>query len=199
MTLSNEMQRISRWTALVGMILSIIISGCYRSSPPEIAEFKPPPKKAELKTTPEVVTVSAEVIMDEENFELEPELEPEPEPGPVAVAAVPQAAPQVVEKAAAASTIVGTWKVTEMTQRGESMPPELQMELTFGQDGTMTLSMFMEGMPEAMSMSGTYTLSGNQITITMEMDPESKTGTYSLAGNTLTIEMEGERMVLTRA
>ena len=74
----------------------------------------------------------------------------------------------------------------------------MEMTFTFTEDGTVTMSVSGEQMPEAMTREGTYTLSNGEIT--MNIDNQSQTGSYTFDGNNrVTIEIDEARMVLTRA
>jgi len=94
---------------------------------------------------------------------------------------------------------VGTWRVTGMSHNGQDMPgfDEMEMTLTFTEDGSITMSVSGGQMPEAMTQEGTYRLSDSQIT--MSLDNQSKTGTCTFDGhNRVTLEFDEARMVLTR-
>ncbi len=177
------------------------MAGCTRALPPDIPEFKPP--RTSVSELPEIVVVSeggepAPQVAEAPKPEAPPEA-PKPKP----VAAAPQEAPppaaEEQKPEPTAPTIIGTWRVTEMSRNGQVMPEmtQMQMTLTFAEDGTVTMSMTHPQRPEPMSRSGTYSISGDQLTITMEGD--SKTGPYTLDGNQLTIEIEEAKLIMTRA
>jgi len=176
-----------------------LLMGCIRSSPPEIPDFKPPPKPVVKEETKPVLAVEAPEPEVVEKPAPEPEPEPiapvvaEPEPEP------PEPEPKPVEPEPAAPTLVGTWRVTEMSHNGQTMPgfDQMEMTFTFTEEGTVTMSISGGQMPEAMTRDGTYTLSDGQITI--NIDNQSKTGTCTFDGpNRVTIEIDEGRMVMTR-
>jgi hypothetical protein len=189
----------SRHAALLSGVLSLLILGCYRSSPPEIPEFKPPPKPVEKAMAPtDVVEAAPQPVADE------PPPEAEPEPVQVAAVAPPAAEPlpepEPVMETAQGPTIIGTWRCVEMLYNGQSMPlPEgMEMTMAFSEDGTLTMSTSGGPLPEPQTRQGTYSLDGDQITISM--DNEAKTGTCTFDGNDrVTLDIAESQMVLTRA
>ncbi|NLX21561.1 MAG: lipocalin family protein [Phycisphaerae bacterium] len=189
------------WCGLLCLVALLVqVAGCTRALPPDIPEFKPP--RSSVTELPEIVVASeggepAPVVAEAPKPAAPPEA-----PKPKAVATAPaEAPPPAVEEEKAeptAATIVGTWRVTEMSHGGQPMPQmsEMQMTFTFAEDGTLAMKITHPQMPEPQSKSGTYSVSGNQLTITME--GESKTGPYTLDGNSLTIEIEQAKLVMTR-
>ncbi len=178
-----------------GFTVLALVSGCPRSSPPEVRKFRPPGRIGIVDSMP------AEVVAD-----VSPSRPPEPPPVPelveapparttapaaVMVAAKPVAPPPEAPRVA---TIVGTWRAIEMSHNGQTMPmpAEMQMTWTFTADGAFKMSAGQ--MSE--SMEGTYTTSGDQITITMR--GESKTGAYQLDGDRLTINIDQGKITLQR-
>lgn len=186
------------WKWMTWCVFACLLIGCVRSSPPEIPEFKPPPKPVVTEETKPVLAVEApEPEVEEPTPEPEPEPdepvvdEPEPEP--------PKPAPKPVEPEPAAPSLVGTWRVIDMSHNGQSSPEFDQMEMTFTftEDGTVTMSVSSDMMPESMTRDGTYTLADGQIT--MNIEGQSQTGSYSFDGNDrVTIEIDKARMVLKR-
>lgn len=176
-------------------------AGCGREAPPDVQDYVP------LRTAKAPATQPAE---PEEVLETPTEAAPamEAPPPPVVVSAAPPVATEV-EKApvaaapaeAKAPSIVGAWRVVEMSHRGQAqpLPPGMSMMLTFGEDGTFSMSM--SGGPEGPGgemPKGTYTVSGDQITISMR--GETKTGKFSLEGNSRAIiDIDEAKMTLERS
>ena len=107
------------WKRFTWCVFACLLMGCIRSSPPEIPEFKPPPKPVVTEETKPVLAVEAP---EPEVEEPAPEPEPEP-PEPVAVEPAPEPPepePEPVEPEPAAPSLVGTWRVTEMYHTGQS-------------------------------------------------------------------------------
>lgn len=187
-----------RWQRYAWSILAFVIIGCTRSAPPDIPDFTPPPKPVVTEEVKPVLAVeSTESDIEESAPEPKPETEipvaKEPEPE------APPPPPKPAEPEPAAPSIVGSWRVTEMSHNGQSSPDFDQMEMTFtfSEDGTFSMSVSGEMLPEAHTQEGTYTIADGQITITAE--GRSQSGTYSFDGNdSVTIEIDSARMVLTR-
>lgn len=180
------------WIVLVG---ALVAGGCWRESPPEIPDYIPRVAKPAVETPKvEVAEAPAQPVAAPE-----PKPEAPPPPKPV-VAAKPIEAPPPPPPAPAAArepTIVGTWKAVEMSQGGNAMPANVSIQFTFEQDGTLSMSMSMEGMPESQTEKGTYTLNGDQITISIEND--AKTGTLRFEGESrVTLEVAEVKIVLER-
>jgi len=175
-----------------------VAGGCAREKPPEIPDPALPRPAKVVKEEPKVEVVEAsETPVEAPPPPPAPKAEA-PKPAPV-VAAKPEEAPKPVEAAPAAKapTIVGTWRAVEMSQRGQVMPAQMNIQFTFGEDGTVSMSMSMEGMPEPHSESGTYTLNGEQITISIRND--SKSGTLKFEGDSrATMEVAEVKVVLER-
>jgi outer membrane biosynthesis protein TonB len=192
-----HMAGVSRRIVAATSILSLVLWGCYRSSPPELPEFRPPPKKIVKETAP------PEAVEDAPEPEYEEPPEPEPEPEPLAATPAPQPAaaapqPKTQEEAPAAPTIIGTWRMTDMLINGQSMMPPgegLEMTFTFAEGGVLTASRS-GPLPEPHTAQGSYTIDGNQITMTMEGD--TQTGTFTLDAHVLTLNFDQMQMVLTR-
>jgi len=162
-----------------------------------VPEFKAPAAKVTQETPPQTVAHVAPA-------------QPEPPPRPIVVQAptappppAPESrpAPSVPAPApAAAPSIIGTWQIAEMSHNGQSvpMPPGMTMNLTFAEGGALTMNM--TGAPEGAgggNQQGSYTLNGNQITITMQNDTKSGTLTFE-SNNRAILDMQEMRMVLTR-
>jgi len=183
---------------LLGWSFGFLLSGCGREPPPEIQQFVPPIQ--------EIVKQTATQEAIDTTPEQEPEPKPKPEPKPEPKKAVPKPKapplapkPQPKEEEPQAPSIIGSWQVSDMSRNGQSMPmPEgVEMTFTFGEDGTVSMTTSMAQMPEPRTMEGTYTLTDDQITISMK--GESKTGTYTLQGNdTLILEIDQVQMTLSR-
>jgi hypothetical protein len=201
MTENRYLEQRSRRAALLGGILGMLVPGCYRSPPPEIPEFNPPPKPVEKEMAPpEVVEAAPQPVADEPPAEAEIESEPveAAAAAPPPAEALPE--PEPVMETAQGPTIIGTWRCVEMLHNGQSMPlPEgMEMTMTFTADGTVTISSSGGGMPEPYTSQGTYALDGDQITISAEND--TQTGTCTFDGNDrMTIDIAGSQMVLMRA
>jgi len=182
-----------------GIALAIALAGCGRDEPPEIPEFRIPAKVALVDSTvPEVVPdPSASAVPTPTPM---PKAEPTKGPSPAAKTKAPETAPPTpTPEPVAGPSIVGTWQVTEMSHRGQShpMPAGMQMTFTFGQDGSLTMSTSGGQMPQAITQQGTYTLSGNQLTVTMQN--QTKTGACTFEGNDkLTLEVDEAKMVMAR-
>jgi hypothetical protein len=183
------------------LLVGWAIAGCARSMPPEIPEFKPPAKVVvKEETPPQVVADTRPAAPSEPPPALEP-AKPEP-PKPAPAPPRLEAPPPPVEKKAA-PTLVGTWKISEMSVNGQS-PPEssqMQMTMTFEEGGSVTMTMSMPQMTEAHTRTGTWSLTDGQIT--MNMDRESRTGRCTFEGDSrATLEFEeGDqkiKMVLTK-
>ncbi len=180
--------------------LLVQVAGCTRALPPDIAEFKAP--STSVTELPEIVVAGeggepAPIVAEAPKPAAPPEA-PKPKPVATAPAEAPPPAVEAEKAEPTAPTIVGTWRVTEMSHGGQQMPgmSEMQTTLTFAEDGTLAMNMSHPQMPEPQSKSGTYSISGDQLTITM--DGDSKTGPYTLDGNQLTIEIEQAKLVMTR-
>jgi len=83
-----------------------------------------------------------------------------------------------------AASLYGTWDIDTMeigtSITGAAVTTDVDGTITFNSDGTYTS----DGAPAYFSDSGTYTMSGNTITInSLEWD-------YSVSGNSLTLEYE---------
>ncbi len=173
-----------------------LVTACTRSSPPEIPEFRPPPRRVikEMPTPEPVADTPAPVP--------EPPRPPpsEPKPEPVKTAPAPPPPPEPRAEAPKAPSLVGTWRITEMFHKEQTMamPGGMQMTLTFAEGGAVTMSTFGGPMPEAQTRQGTYSLAGDgQITISMASD--TKTGHCTFDGNDrMTIQFDDMRMVLAR-
>jgi len=192
-------QAANRWTALVLLALAGMLSGCYRSSPPEVPEFHPPPKQvAEYAPTPEIGEDTSVAMDGKPPPEREPEEAAETTVAPATAA--PSSTPQPKESPAQGPTIIGTWRMIEMTRNGQlhPMPDGMEFLFTFAEDGTVSTSRSGGGMPESQTMQGTYTFTGDQITLSME--GETKTGTCTFDGNDrLTLDTDEGRITLTRS
>ena len=195
------MKTAARWMALFSLTLGAFAGGCGRSGPPEIPAFKPPVKPVAEETV-------TKVVADTGQPEPEPESPPEPENKPEkkvekkteAPPPEPEAKPEPKPEEPEAPTIIGTWRITEISHNGESQPtPDgFEMTFTFAEDGTLSTSMSHPDIPEARSTTGSYT-AGSDGTITLDMEGESKSGTYSLEGdNKLILEVDKVRMVMER-
>ena len=187
-----------RFGIFVGVAMSLVawmMAGCARSLPPEIPDFKPPAARKPAPAVPPPTAKEAKPVAEAPPAPVQAPVPQAPQTQP---AAPPQIKP-VAAPAAKAPTIVGTWQVVEMSQNGQAqpLPPGASVTLTFAEGGTV--SMTMGGGPEGgQSRQGTYSVSGNSITIAMEN--ESKTGTLTFEGNDRAIiEVEEMRMTLTRA
>jgi len=157
-----------------------------------------PPAKRVVKeiTAPEPVADAPKAVVVEQA----PPPPPEPKVAATKPAAVVEAPPEPKKEAPKEPTLIGTWRVSEMVQRGTTMPmPEgMEMTLTFADGGTVTMSMSGGPMPEAQNRQGTYSYSDGQITIAL--DRETKTGKCTFEGNDrVIIEVDEVKMTLTRA
>ncbi|MEM9415602.1 MAG: lipocalin family protein [Planctomycetota bacterium] len=97
------------------------------------------------------------------------------------------------------SDLHGRWDMQSVEFGGQKEEvPAGAFSIEFLADGTC--KMYEEGVE---SDSGTYSVSGDQLTVTTENDGEAPVGTYSIEGDTLSVEMTDEgmtyKMTLTRA
>jgi hypothetical protein len=195
----ERMSRICIWVAVAGWGLSFALPGCYRASPPDVPEFRAPPKKmAPAAAAPEPVETKPQPVAQEAPVQPQPPPQPMQPPTTPPPAVAPAAGPK--PEAAGKPTLVGTWRVTQMAHGGqpEELPQGMQMTLTFTESGALTMTVSGGPVPEAQTTQGSYTFSGSQITMTME--GESKTGTCTFSGpDQVTIEIDDGRMVLRRA
>jgi len=189
-----------RWNTewVVAVAATVWAGGCGREAPPEIQEYVPLPS---AKAAPATQPAEPEAVVDAHPQEAPPAAQPVPEAPPPVVTrvetAVAPAAP-AAPAGAKAPTIVGTWRVVEMLHEGRAqpMPPGMTMQLTFGEDGTFAVAM--PGMPEERAQQGTYTLNGDQISISVR--GEAKTGTRRFEGsNRATLEIDEGKMPLERS
>lgn len=194
------MCRIATTAGLAWVGVCLAWAGCTRDAPPEIPPYVPPvvakPVEA-LKPAPAVESAPPPVVEQRPVIVAAAEA---PKPPPVAAPVeVAKPAPSPEPAAPPAPTIIGAWRLVEMIQNGrpEPMPPGMSMVMTFEEGGTVTLAVSGGPMPEAQNMSGTYTLTGDQITITIQND--SKSGTLKFEGNTRAIlDMQEVKMTLER-
>jgi hypothetical protein len=186
-----------------GWVMAIaagLAAGCGREAPPEIHEYVP---IRVAKAAPQTQEAEPEEMV--EAAAVEAPAAPAPVRQEVMVAAAPAAATEVAKAPAApavaqAPTVLGTWRVVEMSQHGEAMPMPagMSMQLTFEEGGTLTTVMSMPGMPEPQRQQGTYSVSGDQITLIIGGD--AKTGGLRFEGDSRMIVDAGDtRIVLTRA
>lgn len=160
----------------------VIAAGCARSWPPEI----PPPRGL---PAPVVEAPKVELAVAEAPKPVVEEVRPAPPPEPVRAPETKPAAPVEAPKpppapeAPKAPTIVGSWRVAEMSRQGQTMPmPDgVVMSFTFQDGGTLSMSMSGGPMPADQNRNGTWSVTGDQITISMEND--AKTGTLTFEGN----------------
>jgi uncharacterized protein (TIGR03066 family) len=199
MTVSRiDAWRLSPWPLAIALALTTGLAGCWRDSPPEVQEFRPPVARvvADAPATQPATQPSAAVAEVPKPQEA-PEVKPESAKAPAtAVAASPS--PEPVKESAKAPTIVGTWQMTKATRSGQQqeMPAGLEMRFTFNEDGTLAMSQSFQG--QSHDMSGSYTLSGNQITMTM-MD-RTVTGSVVFNGdNEITLDIDNSQMTLARS
>jgi predicted small lipoprotein YifL len=186
-------------TLMIVAVLMTGFMGCGRETPPEIPDFRIPPKIALIDSTvPEIVT-DPSGPMGPVPTPL-PKQTPTKPPVAVVKAKVAQAPPPTqVPEAPAAPSIVGTWKVMETSFRGQAhpMPAGMQMIFTFGQDGSLNMSMSGGQLPQPQTQQGSYSLTGNQITLTMQN--HSQSGTCTFDGNDkITIEIGEGKTTMAR-
>lgn len=191
------MQLYRRWLSLSVLIVCGGLMGCPRSSPPEIPVYHPPARRVVKEVTaPEPVADAPRTVV------AEPPPPPRP-PEPTIVASKPasivEAPPDPKKETPKEPTLIGSWRVSEMAQRGQvmPMPGEMEMTLTFSENGTVTMSMSGGPMPESQSRQGTYRYADGQVTISL--DRETKTGRCTFEGtDRVTLEFDDVRMVLRR-
>lgn len=183
--------------------LIVAVVGCARSMPPEVSEPRTPAKIA-VRERVEPALAADTVEAAPAAAPAPPEAKPEPPkpaeaPKPAPVVPKAEAPPPPPIEEARAPTIVGSWRVSEMTRNGEPMPglDQMDMTFTFGEDNTVTMTMSSPQMPEPQTRSGTYSYADGQITISLDND--TKTGPCTFEGNNkVTLEIEGMKLVLTR-
>lgn len=187
----DEIRNHSAGRLAMACLLMCVSTACLREAPPEISD----PATSARRAAPDKPIEEAEE---------DSEAAPAPPPPPVAAVAIEAApkppAPEAKPAEAAAPvdaapaapdkpTIVGTWRIVEGTQRGQPMPPGMNIQFTFGSDGTLSMAMSMPmpdgSPPRSDTQSGTYSLDGDRITISIRN--ETKTGTLTLEGNTKAI------------
>jgi hypothetical protein len=170
-----------------------------RSRPPVLPAFRPPVVDTRPAEEPQVAAEEPEVRLPEK---------PPPPPPVEAPAPRVEAAPPPPQKPAEAPkptgpSIIGTWRVTEMSMNGQPSPDMSQMSMTFTfkADGTMTMVNEVPSAGVKKEQEGTYEIAGDQITIQVEQHPQ--TMTFSFEGNDrLVLSLQQQqmqmRMVLTR-
>jgi len=98
------------------------------------------------------------------------------------------------------NSIVGTWRMVSVTEEGVTFSAEdmgVTMVLTINANGTWAWSETWGD--EVDAEQGTWSTSGNQLTITTTGESESETMTFGVNGNTLTINgSEGGVSTFTR-
>jgi hypothetical protein len=169
-----------------------------RSRPPALPVFRAPPVTTEPAEEPQLIAdepvtrVPATPPAPPPVEAPAPKVEAAPPPPPPVKAAEPPKA--------GAPTIVGSWRMTEMTMNGQSAPgiDQVSMSFTFKADGTVAAVHEMASAGMHREQEGTYEISGDQITIRMDQHPQ--TMTFSFEGNDrLILSFQQMRMVLTRA
>jgi len=198
----RQMKSRRRLAAFVSLISCGMLWGCYRSAPPDILDFRPPLKPVATAPT------TSEAVQEESPQAPPPPPPPEPEAQPVqarvaatAPAAPPPTEPKPEPTAPQGPTLVGTWRLVEMVENGAAMPmPEgVGMTFTLTEDGTMSMSV--SGAPGGEAppaVQGTYTISGNQITVSLQN--QTHTGTYTFKGNSeVTLDFGTRQMTLRRS
>lgn len=179
------------------LTMTIWLAGCWRDLPPEIQEFRPPVARpvADAPATQPATQPSAPVVEAPKPQEV-PEAKPEPVKATATAVAAPPSAP--VKEAAKAPTIVGSWRMTKATRGGQAqeMPAGLEMTFTFNEDGTLAMSQSIQG--QSHDMSGSYTLSGGQISMTMMGRTVAGSVTFN-GDNEMTLDIDNTQMTLTRA
>lgn len=160
---------------LMGMVLSCGSARCARESPPEIRQFVPPVVRMIAEDEPTSRPVVAAAPEPEAPVPTSP---PATAPAPVEIVEAPVEEPEPV--APAAPSIVGAWRVVEMSRQGQTqpMPPGMDMVWTFDESGSYSMSMT-GGPGGGQQVDGSYTLSGDSITISMPNQTESGTVTFN--------------------
>lgn len=162
---------------LAGVAWICGIASCARESPPEIRQFVPPAVRmiAEEEPTSRPVVAAAPTPAPKAP---EPTSQPTTAPAPVEVVEAPVEEPEPVEPAA--PSIVGSWRIVEISRQGQTqpMPAGMDMNWTFEENGTYSMSMT-GGPGGGQQMDGSYTLSGESITISMQGQTQSGTVTFN--------------------
>lgn len=183
------------WQLAAVGTLTLWLAGCWRDAPPEIQEFRAPATHVE-EETPESqpTTQPAPAVVEEPKPEEPAEEKPKTVKAPTTVEAAPEPPQEAPKKE---PTIIGSWRLTQAAHNGQVMPlpAGMEMTMTFNDDGTLAMSQSFQG--QSHDRTGTYTLNGNQITISMM--GQTKTGNYSLNGdNELTMDMDNGQATFTR-
>ncbi len=201
MDATKAMFRRNRRRALVGCVLTGALLGCYRAGPPEVIEFRPPPKVvAKASAVPEA---AEEVVAERTVVEAPPppsKRDPTPVVAPTVAPREPEPDPEPVVEKGSGPSILGTWRVVAMGSTGNTQPlPEgTSMTLTVAPGGTVTMTVSNPQMPEDQIMEGTYELDGDRITVTIQ--GETRSGTYTFDGNNrVTLDMGGMGLILERS
>ena len=174
----------------------LTVAGCTREPPPETPKEKTPPKLTLAESTvPELVSaVTPSAALPPPPPPMAKPMMKAPPPPPPSAAAPPPV------KAEAAPTIIGTWQVQEIYNKGQlqPMPPGMTMVLTFDEGGSVTMTMSNPKMAQPMTVQGSYTFGNGQITLNLKND--SKSGTYQFDGaNRITLDLGDGKMVLVRS
>ncbi len=161
-----------------GVALVCGMASCARESPPEIRQFVPPAVRMIAEDEPTSRPVVAAAAPEPEAPK--PTSQPTTAPAPVEIVEAPAEEPEPV--APAAPSIVGSWRVVEMSRQGQAqpLPPGMDMVWTFDESGSYSMSMT-GGPGGGQQVDGSYTLSGDSITIMMPNQTES--GTVAFNGN----------------
>lgn len=164
---------------LAGVALVCGMASCARESPPEIRQFVPPVVRmiADEEPTSRPVVAAAPTPAPKAP---EPTSQPTSAPAPVEIVEAPVEEPEPV--APAAPSIVGSWRIVEVSRQGqtEPMPPGMDMIWTFDENGSLSTSMT-GGPGGGQQTDGSYTLSGDAITISMQS--QTLSGTLAFNGN----------------
>ncbi len=186
-------------TVLAAVLIAAGLTGCYRPAPPDVPEFHAPaePVRKEIEKVAASDTVAPTPTPETTTMPT-----PTPVPGaPVELAASPTPTPPPTAEAPAAPSIVGRWQMTEMSHNGQShpLPDGMTMIYEFGADGsTLTINVSGGKLPSPQTMTGSYSVSGDQITFTMH--DHSQSGTFRFEGdNVLVIEADGGVVRFNRA
>jgi hypothetical protein len=176
----------------------MIFMSCAREAPPTRPSPLPSPTP-----TPEAKSPEPKPAEPEET-KPGPEQKPTPKPTPKpkqeskpAPKAEKKPEPPKEEPKAAEPTLVGTWRVTEMSHNGQSAPMPGEMMLTFTSDGQVRVGMVGPDGQAQEREEGTYTVNGDQLVVTEGGHDQTMTFKFIDASH-LELSFDGQVMKLER-
>ena len=191
--------RLTPWVFGLIALAALDVGWHGRSRPPVLPVFRPPAVDTRPAEEPQIAVDETEVRLPEKA----PPPPPLEAPAPRVEAAPPPPPPTEKRSEApkpAAPSIIGTWRVTEMSMNGQTSPAmdQMSMTFTFKADGTAAMVNEVPSAGVKQEKEGTYEIAGDQITIRIDQHPQ--TMTFSFEGNDrLVLSLQQMRMVLTRS